>query len=254
MHNKGYLPVMIGIAAAAILITVVASLGAKQTPQTENSIPPQTFAELDSSVLGENLDEMANAIREAEESATADAESAAMEAKEASLISVVNSDPRITAYEDGTYGHIDDFTPAAHTKSGMDEMTVYVVGERLPVKGDWKTGYKTTYTGVFELLVSIDTTGKIVSIEKTEMPDVVRERTFSPDRQVAIEKALVNANVTKALDGKSELIVQRAMPSDMGEICPGGSCYFMMIEEQSTGYVLTFFYNPTTDATYQLES
>lgn len=250
MLNKLVVFVAIGVIAAIIIgaISITsAGTGLLQTSQT-NQASAKNLSEEEMAEI-----EMAETLRDEANSRAYNAEFAALEAKESSVRAIVYADERIQAHIAGASGHQEDLIHADLTGTGTDELLIYVVGQRLPVEGDWKTSYKKTYTGIFELKVSVKG-GQVVSIEKIPKEDVTNVETFSDSEKQALEMAFVNPDVAAAIQGR-DILVQNVMPVSFGEGsgCPPGSCVFIYLEQQIRGKFLPLFFNTSEAKVFRMD-
>jgi len=248
MLNKLVVFVAIGITAGVIvgaLFLQSGGIGFSQTPQTNQSNSNYPTAE----------EEMAETLRDEANSRAYNAEFAALEAKESSVRAIVYADERIQAHIAGASGHQEDLIHADLTGTGTDELLIYVVGQRLPVEGDWKTSYKSTYTGIFELKVSVKG-GQVVSIEKTDKPDNTYIETFSDSEKEALELAFANPDVAAAVQGRDIIVlnVMHSVSFGKGSGCPPGSCVFIYLEQPSRGKFLPLFFNTSEAKVYLMEN
>jgi hypothetical protein len=251
MLNKLVVYVGIGIAALIIIGALAvqnAGIRSSQTPQPNQAVGITLSAE--------ELEEIERleTLRQDAYSRAYDAEFAALEAKESSVRAIVYSDERIQAHIAGAYSHQEDLTRADLTGNGTDELLIYVVGQRLPVEGDWRTSYNRTYTGIFELKVSVKG-AQILSIEKIPKDDVTNIVTFSDGEKQALELAFANPDVAAAVQVK-DILVQNVMYVSFGKGsgCPPGSCVFIHLEQPSRGKFLPLFFNTSEDKVFLMEN
>ncbi|MGH9991190.1 MAG: hypothetical protein ACREBU_02815 [Nitrososphaera sp.] len=247
MLNKLVVFVLIGIIAAILVVTISiqnAGVGVSQPPQSNQAIA-NTLSEEEIAAL-----EKAETLRDEAYSTAYYTEFAALEAKESAVRTTVYADERIQDYIAGAYSSQSDLIRADLTDAGTDVLLIYVVGDRLPIEGDWKTSYKKTYTGIFELKVSVKG-GQIVSIEKIPKDDVIHEETFSDSKKNALEIAFANPEVAAAVEGK-DFVVAGVMAVSHSPGCGPESCVFIFLEQPTKKDFLSLWFNTSTSEVFEM--
>lgn len=244
--RTGLLYSVIGAIAAVVIVMVsIQSAGTwlqHANQATANAPTEEELAEL----------ERIETLRQDEYSRAYNAEFAALEAKESTVRAIVYADPRVQEYISGAYSSQSDLVRADLTGTGTDVLLIYVVGERLPIEGDWNAGYKKTYTGIFEVKVSVKG-GQIVSIEKIPNDDVVRVETFTDSEKKALEIAFANPEIASAVEGK-DIMVAGVMSASFGKDsdCPPASCVHIFLEQPAKREFLSFFFNTSPSKVFKL--